>query len=532
MRSTFHGLETAKRGLFAQQTAIQTTSHNISNANTAGYTRQMVDFKASSPIEAPGIMRSTAPGQLGTGVDFSDIRRIREQFLDDQFRNQNKSYGDWTVRQDTLEKLEAVINEPSEYGVRKVVDEFWNAWHDLAGQPDNLTARSVVMERAGSMADAFNDVATKLNDLNRDLTESVSIKVDEINSLTRQIASLNQEIFRVEGLGDHANDLRDQRDLLTDHLSKLVNITVREERNGYRITAGNTEIVAYNQATALDANGLDLSTAAGLGINSGELYGYLKSRDEFVKDFQKQIDQMVNGLVNGEFQITLPAGTVLPEGTSFTLTDGSTQTFTGDRTQRTLTSDLQVTVNGINGLHKLGYTLEEPLQSGMDFFVSRDGGPITASNIQINPLIGQDARKIAASTNTYEIKNPDNTTTEKVMKGNNQLALWIGQLRSTSITFDSNSTTVQGIGTFDEYFRSMIGRLGVKGQEATRQLENQKVLVEQVDGRRQSVSGVSLDEEMANLIKFQHAYNASARMVTTIDQVLDKIINGMGVVGR
>lgn len=202
MRSTFHGLETAKRGLFAQQTAIQTTGHNIANANTKGYTRQMVDFVASKPIEAPGLSHSTAPGQLGTGVDFSNIRRIRESFLDEQFRNQNKDYGDWTIRQDTLEKLEAIVNEPSDYGIRSVVDDFWNAWQDLAGQPDNLTARSVVMERAGAMADAFNDVASKLQDLKNDLTESINIKVTEVNTLTKQIANLNKEIFRVEGLGD------------------------------------------------------------------------------------------------------------------------------------------------------------------------------------------------------------------------------------------------------------------------------------------------------------------------------------------
>ncbi|GBF10536.1 flagellar hook-associated protein FlgK [Tepidibacillus sp. HK-1] len=528
MRSTFHGLETAKRGLFAQQTAIQTTGHNIANANTKGYTRQMVDFVASKPIEAPGLSHSTAPGQLGTGVDFSNIRRIRESFLDEQFRNQNKDYGDWTIRQDTLEKLEAIVNEPSDYGIRSVVDDFWNAWQDLAGQPDNLTARSVVMERAGAMADAFNDVASKLQDLKNDLTESINIKVTEVNTLTKQIANLNKEIFRVEGLGDQANDLRDQRDLLTDQLSKLVNIDVINAPNGYTIKMGNTELVnGINVPTVLDANALPAD------LTSGEIHGYLLSRDQYVQDFQAQMDAMVKGLVEGEFELTIPTGTILPDGTTLTKTDGTTVTYTGDANQRTVTSDITVIIKGINGLHQLGYTLQDPLQAGGLFFTTKDGsGSFTANNIQVNPDITADVRNIAASTRTYTYNDGTNPPVEKVVKGNNQLALWIGQMRNVSITFDNTNNAVSGEGTFDEYFRSMVGQLGVKAQEATRQAENQKVLVEQVDSRRESVSGVSLDEEMANLIKFQHAYNASARMITTIDEMLDKVINGMGIVGR
>jgi len=523
MRSTFHGLETSKRGLFSQQTAMNTAGHNIANANTPGYSRQVVDFTASTPIEAPGITSSTAPGQLGTGVDFSNINRVRESFLDGQFRNQNKGLGDWTVQRDTLEKIETIMNEPSDYGLRSVLDSFWNSWQDLAGQPDNLTARSVVMENSLALTDTINDISAKLTDLNKDLSESINIKVDDANTLVTQIASLNDEIFRVETLGNKANDLRDQRDLLTDQLSKLINIDVKETSRGYTVTSGSTELVSGKTATLLDANSLPAD------ISGGELNGYLTSINH-VNTFKSQLDQLVKGLVEGEFELAMPAGTILPEGTTLTKTDGTTLTFTGDITSRTLTSDTTVIVKGLNGLHKLGYTLKEPLQGGGDFFTTEDGsGDFRAGNIQVSDAIKNDVRNIAASTSTFL----DSSGTEKVTKGNNQLALWIGQLRNTEVNFDgSSSTAIAGKSTIDEVFRSMIGTLGVKSKEAIRQEDNHELLASQVDEQRMSVSGVSLDEEMANLVKYQQAYNASARMITAIDEMLDKVINGMGVVGR
>lgn len=523
MRSTFHGLETAKRGLFAQQTAIQTNGHNIANANTEGYSRQVVNFIASNPIDVPGMNKSTAPGQLGTGVDFSNITRVREKFLDDQFRNQNKSYGDWSIRRDTLEKIETIINEPSEQGIRSVVDKFWNSWQDLAGQPDNLTARSVVMENTMALTDTFNDIAANFGGLKKDLEESIDIKVIDANTLIEQIANLNGQIYRLESLGDNANDLRDQRDLFTDRLSKLININAVETAKGYNIKTGGTDLVAEFEATLLDAGSLPSD------ISGGEINGFLVSI-EHIDTFQAQLDQMVKGLIEGEFDLTIPAGTILPEGTTFTLADGSNITFSGDVNAREVTSDLPIKVKGINGLHQLGYTIQEPLQAGGLFFTTKDGSNnYVAGNIQLNPDIIADARNIASSTATYTVNN-----IEKVVKGNNQLALWIGQMRNATITFDASgaAASLDGEGTFDENFRSMVGRLGVKTQEAIRQAENNRILVEQVDSRRQSVSGVSLDEEMANLIKFQHAYNASARMITAIDEILNKVINGMGIVGR
>lgn len=201
MRSTFHLLETAKRSLFTQQAALNTTGHNIANANTPGFSRQVVNTTESRPIEAFGMNRSNTPGQLGTGVEVTSITRIREKFLDDQYRNENKSYGSWNIQSDTLEKLETIVNEPSDSGLRTVLDNFWKSWSDLSKDPENVSARKIVKENAVALADAFHFTSSKLKDLQSDLTSNIDLKSQEINTISSSIANLNLEIKKIESLG-------------------------------------------------------------------------------------------------------------------------------------------------------------------------------------------------------------------------------------------------------------------------------------------------------------------------------------------
>ncbi len=525
MRSTFSGLEVAKRSLFAQQTALQTTGHNIANANTVGYSRQVVNLVNSKPMEAPGIQRSNSAGQIGTGVEFDYIKRIRETFLDHQYYNENKELGEWTVRKDALEKLEAIVNEPSDTGIRTVIENFWNAWQVLSKEPENLTARAALKEGALALTDAFNSTSKQLKDLSTDLTSNVEVKVNESNSFLRQIAALNGEIFRTEGLGNDANDLRDQRDLLVDHLSGNMNINVTETSSGYTIQMGGVELVnGQTVSTLVTSASLEASVSSG-DLNSGEIYGMLVSRDNYVASYQFQLDSMVKSIVNGNVQVTLPAGTVVPDGT---VVNGVT--YTGTLAARTLTTDTEMTVAGINGMHALGYTLDDPPQSGIPFFTIKDGfTEFNAESMTVNPDIVNRVANIAASSRLY-----DDNGTIRVVKGNNDIALQISGFRNKKFDFEpqANGTPILTNGTFEQFYQTFVGQLGVQTQEAIRQNANQQLLVEQVDSRRQSVSGVSLDEEMANMIKFQHAYNAAARVMTTFDELLNKVINSMGIVGR
>ncbi|MDF2669747.1 MAG: flgK [Paenibacillus sp.] len=527
MGSTFGGIEISKRSLFSHQAALTTTGHNIANSDTRGYTRQVVNLTAARPMEAVAMARTTVPGQSGQGVEFTSITRIRERFLDQQFYNENKSFGEWSLRNNTLEKLEAIINEPTDTGIRQVITNFWNAWQELSKIPDNLTARSIVKESAVAMTDAFNHTAKQLADLRADLTDNINVKVTEVNSTLSQIAALNHEIYRIEGLGNDANDIRDQRDVLVDDLSKVINVSVVEAQNGYTISMGSLELVnGFEVSTEVSAQSMEQSFAS-RDLSSGEIFGMITSRDLYVKSYSDQLDSMARAFVQGDVKVTLPAGVVIPEGTVINGT-----TYSGSVAARTLTTPLDTTVSGFNGLHSLGYTLTDGApQNGGVFFQTKDGtGTITAGNIGVNPDVVNNVQKIAASMRTY--MDPI-TNTEKLVVGNNDLALLAAGLQLQKFDFDPDQTgtAVLNGGTLDEFFRAVVGQLGVQAQEATRQALNQKIMVEQVESRRQSVSGVSLDEEMSNMIKFQHAYNAAARALTSQDEILDKIINGMGRVG-
>ncbi|TVY09385.1 flagellar hook-associated protein FlgK [Paenibacillus cremeus] len=562
MGSTFGSIEIAKRALFAQQTALATTGHNIANANTQGYSRQIVNLTASRPLEAPGLMRSNTPGQLGQGVEFDSIQRVRETFLDHQYYNENKELGNWSVRQDVLDKLQAITNEPSDTGIRQVIENFWNSWQVFSKEPENTSARAALKESALAMTDSFNHTATQLSDLKNDITENVRVKVSEANTILTQTARLNQEIFRVEGLGNDANDLRDQRDLLMDQLSKIANITVENTSGGYNVKMGSVTLVqginvvtkfAETPAPVTNPDGTVTTPPAADGLTfdeaykngdlqSGEVFGMIESRDTYLASYQFQMDAMVKAIAQGPVKITLPAGSVLPtQLPAGTVVGGKTYTGTETLTDsdRVLQQDTEVTVMGLNGLHELGYSLENPPSSGIPFFTLKSGAKeFSAASITLNPDIVANVSKIVASARVQTDANgnilKDSSGNETLVKGNNDIALLTAGLRNSRFDFDPSSGGVPILtnGTFDEFFRAVVGQLGVQAQEADRQAANQKELVDQVDSRRQSVSGVSTDEEMANMIKFQHAYNAAARAMTTYDEMLDKVINGMGQVGR
>lgn len=517
MTSTFHSIETAKRSLFTQTTALSTTGHNVANANTEGYSRQKVNMQASIPMEPFAFLHSTTPGQLGTGVEFDSITRVREKFLDDQYRNENTNFGSWSIQRDTLEKLEAIVNEPSDTGFRTVMDNFYKSWSDLSKNPEDVTARRIVKETTLALTDAMNQISRQLDNLSQDLDNNIAVKANEVQGYLGNIANLNSAIVKVESLGDNANDLRDQRDLMTDKLSKIMNITVTDSPQGYQIQM-NGEALVTGGAVTTEVTSDFLNTAYTAGtLTNGEVHGMIKSRDTLVSDYRKQMDELANTLANGDIQITIPAGSVLPDNT---VLDGVT--YTG--AMRKLDNDLTVTVKGLNGLHQLGYSMDGTTAPGIPFFTASGGGTtITAGNISLNAEILADPNKIASS-----LRTTDTTGTEAVIKGNNTLAILIANLKDTPMK-SSDSLRNATIGA---QFSAIVGQLGVQSQEAARQTSNTEFLVQQVETRRQSVSGVSLDEEMANMIKFQHAYSASARFMTTYDELLDKLINSTGTVGR
>lgn len=539
MRSTFFGLEIAKRGVLSQQIGLQVTGHNIANANTEGYSRQRVDLQATIPYAYPGTNKSLEAGQMGTGVTVKDIGRVREQFLDAQYRNENQTMGEWSVRNDAIKKLEAIINEPSQTGLSSVLTKFFNSWDTLSKDPDstNLTARAVLRQSGIELAETINYTAKTLSDLTNDLTGNISIKVQEANSYITQISDLNRQIKLVENVGDKPNDLLDQRDLLVDKLSKIIDVKVTQAGSFYSLQSGGRTVLDANNAAAPITVTNPATGALDVTPAGGELKGLIASLG-VAGQYQTYLDGMVNGLVNGKFKVAIPSDYSLAGAATMpfdvTLPNGATY-VKGSATMppgNVVPAGSLITFNGINDLHQFGYGLQDPAQKAPPFFKTSDGtATFTAANIRVNDPILQDVKNIGASLRTYQ----DTSGVKHVVQGNGDLALMMGQVRSVSVDFAGASPTKQlvlSVGTTDEYFRAMTGQLGVQGQQSDRMVKNQEKLLNQIDNFRQSVSGVSVDEEMTNMIKFQHAYNASARVVTAVDQMLDTIIHSMGLVGR
>ncbi|GGH32985.1 flagellar hook-associated protein FlgK [Paenibacillus segetis] len=520
MTSTFHGIETSKRALFVNTTSMQTLGHNIANANTQGYTRQRVNVTEARPIWAMGMTKSQQPGQLGTGVEYGSITRIRDGFLDTQFRRENQFLGSWEVLNASMVSIQNILNEPSGSGLSTVMDDFWNSWETLNRDPSLLSARVAVAGAASNMTDTLQHISESLNNLTSDLTSNIDKKVMEANNILDNIAKLNVIIRDNESFGDNANDYRDQRDLLIDQLSTIVNIQFSEDEVGMvNINAAGVDVLNGEAVTYLTAANAATATA-------GQLEGYTKSLQE-TDTIRNQLNAMVSTLVTGDIKVTLSNGYVTPQQMTalneVKLEDGTVipagQAIpAGSR----IATSMDVMVKGFNGLHELGYTLTEPPTSGMPFFVSTGGG-FTIDDIRVNPDILSNTNNIAASSKVG--------TDGKVIRGNSDVANALASMRDALFTFPANLTSLSK-GSIDDYFRALVGDLGIRASNVERNYENELAMVDNLEMQRQSVSGVSMDEELADMIRYQQAYNAAARNMTTVDEMLDRVINQMGVVGR
>lgn len=232
MSSTFMGLETSKRGLTAQQTALYTVGHNISNANTIGYTRQRVNLVATDGFPSPGMNSPKMAGHLGTGVTSDSVQRIRDSFIDTQYRQESTNLGYWSAKAKEVSQLEDIFSEPSEYGLNKSFDDFYQALQTLSTNPSNAAARQVVAEKGVHLADSFNYINKQLTQVQTNLKNNIRVETKNVNSLLTQIASLNKQISTLEPNGYLPNDLYDQRDNLLDSLSEYFKIETTRVPSG------------------------------------------------------------------------------------------------------------------------------------------------------------------------------------------------------------------------------------------------------------------------------------------------------------
>jgi flagellar hook-associated protein 1 FlgK len=482
IRSTFATLNLANRALIAQQIGLDITGHNIANANTDGYTRQSAELQASVPFTLAGTTRPQQPGQLGTGVEVVNVKRFRDGFVDLQFRQENQLLGQWQTTRDAITKMEQALNEPSTDGLGGALSRFWNSWSALANNPESQASRKALAESAQTVANQMNQLHRTLTNQQADLDRDLQLRVDDINNLTTRIARLNDQIIRIAGAGDQPNDLKDERDVLLDQLSKLVNMTYVEGGNdAVTVNVGGRTVVYNNQSFALrvdqrdregnpDPDGFvnvffadpfDTTRAdptSPVTITSGQLFGDLQVRDEILADFLADLQEIGARLIDQ-----------------------------------------------VNDVHGQGFGLNDA--TGLPFFEGTG-----ADDIAVSSFVLGDLDNIAAAAS-------------QLAPGDGSNALRIHDLQRELLM-------AGGAATIEEFYAGRVANLGILSQQAQGMAGNEELLSSHLAQTRQSIGGVSLDEETTNLIRYQHAYNAAARVVTTIDEMLDRIINNMGVVGR
>lgn len=491
MRTTFSGIYIALRALQAQQVSLDITGHNVANANNPSYSRQVALHTATRPFPTPMMGYSPSNGQVGTGVQVSQIVRMRDSFVDMRLRQQMQNRSFWETIEEGLSQVELFFNEPTENSISYALDQLWDSLQDLSREPELLAVREVVVQRAQVLVEAIRGTREQLQRLSENINDNVPIKVDEVNILAGRLASLNDEIGKVSATGSMPNDLLDARDALLEELSQLVDIEVIQDHgNMVTVTIGGATLVHRSTSYALttkkvadlDANYdkheiVWAATKAPADIRTGEIGGMLKLRDTVLQEIIDELDQWTFDFVT-EF----------------------------------------------NKIHSAGFDLDGNTNNVAAEFFKLDDPGSAAMNIRVNEyLIGSDT--VAGDVRLIRASKVDGAA------GNGDNALALARLRTARVVKPPTNPTGAEVSIGDA-FNAIISEIGVRTQEAIRMTENQIVLENHLENLKESISGVSLDEEMANMIRFQHAYNAAARMMTAVDETLDIIINRLGIVGR
>jgi flagellar hook-associated protein 1 len=495
--STFGSIHSVRSGLDAARRALETVGQNVANATTQGYSRQEVSHVAAEPTN---VIKSA-----GRGIADTLVLRYRDEFLDRQFRNRAALQGYHDTLYAQLSHVEEVIGDLGEGGFRTALDQFFNAWDNLASKPTDSAARSQVVTSAKDFLNTakaiFNDLAAARSEAD----EAIRNKVDEINGAAEQIANLNQEIMSREIGGQTANELRDQRDRLLDSLARLAGTSVVHHNDGsVTVHLGSMPIVDKRSAFPVDkalaiepdrdsdptliSYQQQLTTLTWNGTNNaapfqtGEVAGLLKLRDEVVPEYMKYLDTLV----------------------------------------RTVATE----VNTLHTAPDLGGNPQ------IAFFTAASGTGAFGNghmDIGINAVILSDPSKVVAAQDVPAPAVPP-ATTPPPAASDGRRALAIARLRNSPILTGAPVGTQQV--DPGQYLRAISSDLGVKVQQALGLSESASLQVAQAEKHRQSVSGVSLDDEMAKMIQFQQTYNAAARMMTTLDEMLDVVVNRIGLVGR
>jgi len=555
-------LNTARDAILANLTALNVTGSNIANVNTPGYSRLRPIFGAIGVFNA-------ATDQTQVGVKVISIDRLYSKYLDAEMVRQEQYNAFSQSQLDILNRAEVVFNESAGGGINDQLSKFWGAWLQLSANPSSITERDNLVAASQSLASMFRQKATELMSIQRDTNTEISDAVTQLNGYLSQMADYNNKITQIEISGGSAADLRDKRTELLRNISQIVDVNYYEEANGQLniyISNGRSLVEGENvwnldvEVNPAISTNYDIVFADAPGVvindelNGGKIAGLLDVRDTKVEGYLNDLSNMaativstvnaqhasgydLNGNIGGDFfsKLGVINAPVASSGNAFngTVSLGAGSGYTGASNDKTFI--VRITGDGTLATAKYRVSSDGGTTWGTEqTFPGPVGGPATitagdginltftvntvdfltgdsfsvqaianARDMQVDPSIVADVRKIAAAA---------------TVNSDGEIAGLIAAMK--------NDTSAMGSGvTFDNYYESLTSLVGQDVLDAKNNVDHQTSVINQVDNQRQAVSGVSLDEEMLNIIKYQAAYNAAGRLCAVVNGMMSTLIN-------
>jgi flagellar hook-associated protein 1 len=475
VRSTFFGIELGKRGLLTQRYGLDVTGQNITNASTVGYSRQTAKAVTTSPLWMPGVAPAGVAQQLGTGTTTLEVRRAENVLLAEQTRVNLSIQGRIDEFKSSYDQIESIFTLPSASGLDTLMTSFFASWQSLSGSPEEDANRTSVRDAADALCKEFKRIDATLEDYRKLIDESVGREVQRVNTILEQVGKLNNEIGRVTGIGGSPNDLLDARDNLLEELATIVPVQVKE-------TANRSSIVTID--------------------------GRVVVQDDEVRPLATRRDWENGGLTDVVYSDRTEISVAPATGSL------GAMMYTRDELIPAFLEELDTLANAlvtqVNAVHTrtvagvpTGYGLDG--LTGRDFFQGN-----SAATIDLTTEVRDSTRAIQAAL--------------RPVAGDGGNALAIAQLRTSQ-------PLGAGTMTFDAFYQSLMAELGAASDHMTSSQTTQTKLMQQLASIREQERGVSLDEEFINMIKYEQGYQAASRLVTAVDEGLDKLINGTGRVG-
>ncbi|MCX8111077.1 MAG: flagellar hook-associated protein FlgK [Syntrophorhabdaceae bacterium] len=467
-------LNIAKNALSANQIAVQVTSHNISNVNTKGYARQTPVFEEESASSVGGIL-------IGNGVKVDSVIRYYDRYIEKQLAGKNNELQEQTIYSQYFERIEGILNEDSTK-LTSSITAFFNAWQELSADPESTAVREGILAAATNMSRSINNIYNGLKGIQIELNNKLKLEIDDINTITSAIADLNNMIYKRSGLTSEANDYLNRRTEYIKELSGKLDITYFEDDFGRVtiLTSKGKPLVDGGQSWQLTVTDNEDTGFYNLGwkdpsgnitditnnITGGRVRGLIEMRDGQINDFIYSMDELARAIIEE-----------------------------------------------VNTIHKKGYTLNHNTSStdpdNIAFFNEITGN--YSKDMAVSDKVKADIKNIAAASKI------DSTSGKPIGNG---IALNIASLIDQNILEGGKSNIV-------DFTSSITNRVGQLSKSAKNFLEYSEDTMQIMEKQRESVSGVSLDEEMANLIKFQYAFQAASRLFTVADELFQSILEAV-----